>query len=202
MAPSTLNRTEARLTPGSFKRLLDTLDPDPRRAGMRYEILRGRLILFFLRRMLGSPEDLADQVMDRLARRMHEGEEILSIEGYALGIARFVVREQDAVHLPEGSHRSSFLENTLASNATKGDEAFEREQKDRQLDAMERSLGRLPEAEIELLTSYYLVEQREKIATRKRIALKLGVTQAALRKKIYGICSRLRASINAETEDR
>src|SRR5271154_647155 len=82
-----------------LSRLLAKLNPDPERAGMTYEELRRRLILFFRLKRPHEAEDLADQVLDRVARRLSEGVEMERIEFYSLGVARFVLRERDTATL-------------------------------------------------------------------------------------------------------
>jgi DNA-directed RNA polymerase specialized sigma24 family protein len=197
MPHMTRPKTQSRLTAEAFGNLLRSLSVDPRERGARYEMLRQRLILFFLRRLLTSPEELADEVIDRLAQRLTGGLEVASVEAYALGIARHVAQEQAAMTIRENTGTDKFMENISAEPATTSEQAQEQE---RRLDAMERSLATLPEPEVQLLNSYYLTEQRQKIQARKHLARKLGLTQAALRKRIYSICLHLRESIRAQTE--
>jgi len=189
-------KREGQLTPTSFDLLLSKLGDEPYEAGLRYERLRGRLILFFLRRLLPASEDLADETIDRLARRLFEGEEIASIEAYALGVARFVAQEQAAFIARETNPSKNFWENIWASDTTKGNEALDH---DLQLDAMEQCLALLPQPEIQLLTDYYLVEGERKIEARRLLAQRHGITSGALRKKIFGICNGLRDCIRTRT---
>src|SRR6202021_3190124 len=81
------------ITPGSFASLLAALGDTPP-GGARYEQLRSKLIFFFSRRLLAFPEDLADEVLDRLAYRLSRHTEIVSAEAFALGIARHVAQAQ------------------------------------------------------------------------------------------------------------
>lgn len=177
-----------------FQSLLAQLGPDPQQAGLRYERLRERLILYFLRHLLDSPEDLADLAIDRLARRLMEGEQVASLEGYALGIARFILKEQAALQMRKTQSNEYLLQNVLDRNLTQDKEAYLRDQ---QLDAMERCLSTLPSEEVELLNTYYLVEQKQRIRVRRTLAENLSLTPAALRRRIFGICRGLRACIQA-----
>src|SRR5580692_9915969 len=104
-------RQDGQLTAATFDLLLTKLAPDPTQAGLRYEKLRTRLIAFFLRRMLPAPEDLADETINRLARRLFEGEQVASIEAYALGIARYVLKEQTVLAAREATSGSNLLDN-------------------------------------------------------------------------------------------
>src|SRR5262245_54854713 len=79
----------------SFDRLLTLLDGDPERAGDRYEAIRRKLIKFLEWRGCMRPEEVADETMDRVARRVGQGEQIHSADPlrYFLGVARNVLRE-------------------------------------------------------------------------------------------------------------
>jgi len=55
-----------------FDRLLHWLDPDDERAGIIYEQIRWRLIAILASRGCRTPEDLADETIDRVARRVIE----------------------------------------------------------------------------------------------------------------------------------
>ena len=53
-----------------FDQLLSWLDPDPQRAGLAYERIRWRLVAILASRGCTSPEELADETIDRVARRV------------------------------------------------------------------------------------------------------------------------------------
>lgn len=89
--------------------LLLTLDSDRPRAGARYEELRARLTRFFQWKGCLEAAELADEVFDRAARRLAEGEELRSGNpaSFLQGIARLVHLEHlrkrgKDVPLPEG----------------------------------------------------------------------------------------------------
>jgi DNA-directed RNA polymerase specialized sigma24 family protein len=192
MPSSTRENERWRLDAPSFQSLLERLGSDPAQAGARYEMLRGRLILFFSRRLLHAPEDLTDEVIDRLARRLRGGEPVASIEAYALGIANHVAQEQRAAEMREVDAGDFPFENISAFPATPEREKLQHE---RRLDAMERCLARISRADAELLTSYYLVEGGSKIQSRREMAERMNLTQAALRKRVFQICWALREAI-------
>src|SRR3982074_499034 len=62
-----------------FDRLLMWLDPDPERAGLPYEKIRRRLVAILASRGCTSPEELADETIDRVARR------VVDIQGSYVG---------------------------------------------------------------------------------------------------------------------
>jgi len=76
--------------------LLARLHADQQRAGVLYEEIRYRLILFFRLNRPQEAEDLADEVLDRVARKLSEGTAIDRIDFYTVGVARFVLRERQA----------------------------------------------------------------------------------------------------------
>src|SRR5262245_350687 len=85
---------ERELTPKAFTKLLAKLSADPEVAGVEYEELRRRLIKFFEWRGAFFPEDLADETLNRTARKIDEGEEIeKNVIALALGVAHFVFLE-------------------------------------------------------------------------------------------------------------
>src|SRR5207244_10708303 len=58
------------LRQNEFDRLLTWLDSDPERAGEIYEKIRWRLIAILASRGCRVPEELADETIDRVARRV------------------------------------------------------------------------------------------------------------------------------------
>jgi hypothetical protein len=101
------------VTSEAFTSLLKALGDAPL-GGIHYEQLRSKLIFFFSRRLLQFPEDLADEVLDRLAYRLSQGVEIVSVEAFALGIARHVAQEQARSKDQTLRVRPGFLDNIPA----------------------------------------------------------------------------------------
>src|SRR5207253_9181889 len=66
------------LTQGAFERLLDWLGQDSELSGERYLEMRKRLVLYFDRKGCLSPDDLADETLNRVARRLEEEGTIIS----------------------------------------------------------------------------------------------------------------------------
>src|SRR5579864_9164930 len=98
-----MNHTEPRIPTGqpekSFDCLLRHLDSDRDCAGRRYEEIRQKLIRFFAWNDCGMQEDLADEVLDRVALRL-ESEAVRDLMAFAWGVARNLVRESRK-RLPE-----------------------------------------------------------------------------------------------------
>src|SRR6266498_451331 len=66
------------LTQEAFDKLLLSLDSDRNSAGAIYSETRGKLTRFFEWRGCPFPEDHADETINRVAKRLVEGEEILN----------------------------------------------------------------------------------------------------------------------------
>jgi hypothetical protein len=84
-------RSQSR-NPEQLSRLLLRLDPDVAHAWERYADIRNRLAKFFEWNHCLRSEDLADEVLDRVAAKP-DSEEIREVEKYSLGVARFVCLE-------------------------------------------------------------------------------------------------------------
>lgn len=67
------------LTPELFDRLLERFSSSRIEAGERYNAMRARLIQFFVWQGIEIPEDQADEVINRVARRIGEGRLALAI---------------------------------------------------------------------------------------------------------------------------
>ena len=81
------------LTEEAFDKLLTSFDPDRESAGTKYLELRSNLIRFFEWRGSLFPEDQADETINRVARRITEGEEVRDPTKYSVGVARMVLLE-------------------------------------------------------------------------------------------------------------
>jgi DNA-directed RNA polymerase specialized sigma24 family protein len=82
------------LTAGAVASLLARLGPDAERAGSAYEHLRRTLMSFFAWRGAATPEDCADETLDRLAARLDDGVAVEDVPRFARGIARMVLLER------------------------------------------------------------------------------------------------------------
>ena len=81
------------LTQEAFDKLLHALDGDRARAGNIYQETRSNLIRFFEWRGCPFPEDHADETINRVARRILEGEDVRDVPKYFFGVARLLFLE-------------------------------------------------------------------------------------------------------------
>jgi hypothetical protein len=70
------SRKGRELTPEAFTKLIAILGSDPETASEKYEQLSGRLLKFFECHGSFISDELADETLNRLARKIGEGEEI------------------------------------------------------------------------------------------------------------------------------
>ena len=83
------------MTREALDKLLGCLDKNREQAAGRYEIIRRKLMKYFECRRCCSPEDLADETINRVARKILEGKEIWTSDpaNYFYGVARNVLKE-------------------------------------------------------------------------------------------------------------
>jgi RNA polymerase sigma factor (sigma-70 family) len=167
------------LTREALDGLLQALGEDRNAAGRRYEILRRKLIDLFAWRCSEGPEELADETLNRLARRLIQGEPVEKIESYALGIARMLLketarrREQRDIALREIQ--------ILQPDAAEDTEILE---------AFERCLDALPQSSRTLIARYYSGE-------RAALARELGVSVNTMRTRALRIRRKLYQCVNS-----
>jgi DNA-directed RNA polymerase specialized sigma24 family protein len=167
-------RKEWELTPEAFTKLLAILDPDPETAGGKYEKLRGWLVKFFECRGSFLSDELADETLNRLARKINEGAEIeKNVYAYSLGIARFVLLE--TMKRPD-NRRGEIKE---LATAAAPPEPWE-EDDDLWVVCLRECLRGVSEENRELIIEYYQDEGRARIDDRKMLADRLGISLNAL----------------------
>ncbi len=167
------------LTPEAFERLLASLDADRERAGQRYENLRRKLIEFFEARGSNSPADHADEAINRVARRLDEGERVQDLSAYFYGVARLLFKET-----LRGRGREPLaldLAPALPIAADAEEHERRRQEEERRLQCFEVCLSKLPAASRVLIVEYYREEKGVKIEQRKRQADALNMSLNALR---------------------
>jgi len=177
---------------GAFTALLARLAADGGDAAA-YESLRRRLILFFRLHVPAEADDLADVVLDRLARRIHEGIDVASVPSYALGIARMVLHEARARasrrHLAE-------TDPTLVPDEHAADEALALEHV---LAALRACLDAAGATSRRLILAYYGGDGAVRIATRKRLADECAISLNALRNRALRLRDALEECVRKRT---
>ena len=76
------------LTQEAFDGLLTSLGPDRDAAADRYLEIRRNLVRLFEWRGCATPDEYADETINRCAKKISEGEQIRDVSTYCIGIAR------------------------------------------------------------------------------------------------------------------
>jgi RNA polymerase sigma factor (sigma-70 family) len=159
--------------------------------------MRRRLRDYFARKGCRPPDDLADETLTRVARRLEE-EGITVAETparYCYIVARFVFLE----HLREvKSHR--MVEHDPADVAPvqvalSGPDAEEAGIRESLFACLDKCLQELDSLNRRIITRYYIGGERVKIDNRRELAQSLGITQNALAIRASRIRKRLEACV-------
>jgi DNA-directed RNA polymerase specialized sigma24 family protein len=173
-----------------FEALLAQLDPDRERAGERYEMIRRKLVRFFEWRGCSGAEDLADETINRVARRLQEGVELRSSDpyGYFCGVAHLVYKEV----LRRASRERHALEK--ANRPPPFQPPKEEEPPDRRLECLRRCLDRLPPEQRHLVLRYH--QRENNIRNRQTFARELEIPLNALRIRVHRVRRKLEVCIH------
>jgi RNA polymerase sigma factor (sigma-70 family) len=165
------------LSEASLETLLKRLDPDPSAAAREYDVVRRKLTGFFERRGCRAADTLADETIDRVARRLGEGEVVHYFDAYMYSVARFVLLEWRRREEREQEARSRAM-------PTSGDDPELAEARAR---CLERCIDELPGDQKDLIVSYHKV----RLEARKDLAAQLGLTYTTLKTRAHRIRLRL-----------
>jgi DNA-directed RNA polymerase specialized sigma24 family protein len=178
------------LTQEAFDALLACLDNNRNQAARRYEMIRSKLIRLFAWRGSLTPEDLADETLDRVARKLMEGVEIESSDPYRYvsGVAYRVFHEAVREHKLLQKRKDEYqIESQRQLSATQLDGEMET----LHLDCLKRCLAQLSEDERSLILRYHQGEKGVRIRNRKALAKELKLAINALRIRAHRIRHRL-----------
>ena len=175
--PKIQRKSEWVLTQAAFDGFLATLDRDREKAGEKYECIRLKLLKYF--QWCGSdvPDIDADETINRVTRRIDEGQDVYNITGYIYGVAKLVHAES----LKQRNRRQALDEGSLIELASIGVEVDVANYQE----CLEHCLGRLSDEDREVITEYYRYKKTEKIDRRKRLAARLGMSLNTLRVKMH-----------------
>lgn len=161
------------LNPENFDALLLWLNPDREQAGQKYEEIRRWLIKIFTCRGCYEPEDLADETINRVVKRLKDIE-----AGFTGDPSRYFYGVASKVHLEYVRRKP-----VPPSPPPRQDS----DELEREYECLERCIERLTPENRELVTQYYQEEKRAKIDHRKRLAERLGIALNALRIRVHRI---------------
>jgi RNA polymerase sigma factor (sigma-70 family) len=170
------------VTEESFDMLLRWLDENRESAGQKYEKIRRSLIWVFMGRGCFEAEELADETIQRVTRKIPQlidsyvGEPILYFFGVAEKIHLEWLRKQKKVKQ---------LPFEVTDNQDETDEI------ELEYDCLENCLAALPADHQQLITEYYREEKAAKIEIRRELAENLGLSANALQTKVFRIRTKL-----------
>ena len=185
------------LTSSAFHRLLNWLDEGTNSAGQKYLEMRQRLVAYFDRKNCPTPDDLADETLNRIARRLEEGITVSETPPakYCYIVARFIFMEY-----LRGTQKGNALLDDIrrqpqGNNAAVSEADDEKEIKEKMLDCLEQCTGKLEPLNREIIIRYYMEKERVKIENRRALAEELGITMNALSIRACRIRDNLEACV-------
>jgi len=182
------------LTEPALRRLLDWLDEGADSDGAKFVEMRRRLVSYFDRKNCSASDELADEALNRIARRL---EEKGAIEGeaparYCYIVARFVFLE----YLRESKRKDLLM---AAIERQRGSDQArpvdDPDSRERMLKCLEQCTRQPEPLNRELITRYYAGRERIKIENRRALAQSLGITMNALSIRACRIRDRLEACV-------
>ena len=180
MVESTTSSTKSSwsLSEPAFHSFLEWLDNGEASEGQRYLEMRDRLVSYFDRKNCINPDDLADETLNRVARRLEEEGEINTDTPakYCYTVARFVFLE----HLRGRDTKNVQLDELGTGGLASPNISNEAEVKEQMLRCLEKCTNSLDGQSRDVILRYYLGDQREKIDNRGALAKSLGITANAL----------------------
>ncbi len=177
------------LTGEALEQLLRLLDADRERAAERYELIRRKLIRLFAWRGCAFPEELADETINRVAKKLVEGTKVKAQNPsrYFAGVAHRVFLE--VVRREQRERR------VMAELGTQPSPEPISKETERRLSCLDSCLARLDEKSRTLIVEFYRGSEGVRIANRKRLAAALGITVNALRIRAHRLRARLESCI-------
>lgn len=185
------------MTSSAFRNLLGWLDAGDDSDGRNYLEMRQRLVAFFDRKNCLNADELADETLNRVARRLEEEGKIEADAPakYCYITAKFVFMES----LRGADKKNVPLEDVLrqpkSRQFTAEDEDDARRRKEKMLDCLEKCTDKLEAANRDVIVNYYHGEERAKIENRRALAGKLGISTNALTIRACRIRDRLESCV-------
>jgi DNA-directed RNA polymerase specialized sigma24 family protein len=188
------------LNPEAFRRFLSWLDEGVDSGGERYLEMRRRLARYFDRRSCPSPDDLADETLNRVARKLEEKGKIVDVSSahYCYIVAKFVFLEfgRRSEHNQTSLDDNPGSSQVLAGLAVPSRPDVEVKAKEKLFDCLERCLRKLQREDRQLILEYYRGERRAKIERRSELAARFGLTLNALSIRACRIRSKLEICVS------
>jgi DNA-directed RNA polymerase specialized sigma24 family protein len=173
-------KTKWFLTAVAFDKLLERFSSNRDEAGIQYELARRKVIRFFEWRLVGTAEEYADETMNRVARRIDEGQNIDRVMAYIFGVARVILKEI----IKERERAPIALDDTPDGLCQSAPEVLDPDM--RQI-CFDQCLETLEIESRKLILDYYEGDGRAKIQKRQQLANKFQIPLNALRIRVHRI---------------
>ena len=170
------------LDQNQFDQLLAWLDEDREAAGRRYEQIRWRLITIFAARGCSTPEELADETIDRVARRISD-----IADDYVGDKARYFFGVANNVH-------HEYLKQPAIAEID-SPPVEEEQDKERVHGCLERCLSRLDAADRAMVLRYFSQDKRAKVELHNDMADEMGITINTLRLRVLRLKQKLQPCV-------
>ncbi len=179
------------LTQDAFDKLLAWLSPDRERAGERYGEIYSNLIKGFERHGCQVPEELADETINRVAKKLPEIESqyVGDPARYFYGVAHNVHRE----HLRKELRTVPLTQDDAPDVKVMPFDPLE--DVEPEYTCLERCMQHLTPGNREMILQYHRGEKQVKIKLRKELAQKLGIDIPLLRLRARHIRVKLKKCI-------
>ena len=161
------------LTQESFDALLTWLDPKRDEAGRKYEDIRRRLIKIFTCRRCFEPEDLTDETINRVSKKLpdivetYSGEPVAYFYAVANNVHKEYLRRKPVCPPPPPVVDSENIEREFA--------------------CLEDCIQTLTPGNRRLVLQYYQEDKAAKIESRRQLARQLGIALNALRIRAHRV---------------
>lgn len=195
--PGAIKEVKNPLSVEAFGRFLSWLDNSVQSEGESYIEMRNRLVAYFDRKNCRNPDELADETLNRVARRLEEEGQIETEAPakYCYTIARYVFLES----LRARENRNVSLDDVIADPnavaAAKPNDADEKEINEKMLSCLEKCVEELEPSNRDMIIRYYYGTERVKIENRKGIAASLNISMNALSIRACRIRDKLEACV-------
>jgi DNA-directed RNA polymerase specialized sigma24 family protein len=162
------------LTQEAFDGLMASMGPDRDTAADRYLEIRHNLVRLFEWRGCSTPDEYADETINRCARKIGEGEQIRDLATYSIGVARMLIREMGRASAREARSLAEVPEPQVPPVEPAGEQEARAE-------CLRQCLAELSAGNRDLILTYYQGEKSEKIKNRKGLTQSLGIAESTLR---------------------
>ena len=176
------------LTQEAFDSLLATLGPDRDLAAERYLDIRRNLVRFFEWRGAATPDEYADETINRCARKLGEGEQIRDLASYSIGVARMLFRESARERIKQALPLEEVREPSILPSEP-------RDSQDDRVACLRQCLAQLSPENRDLILSYYQDDKSEKIRHRKGLGRLFGIRSNTLRMRALRIRQKLQLCV-------